>query len=166
MSSSCPPVAAIPMRRLRALLALLVLRATHAQQLRAVPLLLKPSDPAGRITLAPEGMEVLRAQRGRFGIIAAVGPTRTGKSSLLGRAFLRGRDENAFEIGGGVTSHTTGAHILSKPIILNNLPVYLIDTEGFSGIGGRTDGLGIRLRGLVRVVAGRGGVQSPVCALI
>ena len=59
-------------------------------------------------------------------------------------AFLRGSDENAFEIGGGVVSHTSGAHISSQPILLSvddggaPLPVFLVDTEGFSGIGGRT----------------------------
>ena len=108
--------------------------------LRAVPLLRKPTDPTGRITIAEEGLAVLRAQREPFGIVAAVGPTRTGKSTILGRAYLRGKDENVFEIGGGVTSHTTGAHITSGPIAIlpGGLPIFLIDTEGFSGIGGRT----------------------------
>ena len=170
---------------------LLLLQAVTAQQNRAVPLLIKPSEPTGRIRLAPEGLAVLRAQKGPFGIVAAVGPTRTGKSTLLGRSFLRGRDENVFEIGGGVSacsrpmplrmrarlpvcvlcvcyvcrradraisarcacmrtimaaSYTTGAHITSQPIAImppshangRPLPILLIDTEGFSGIGGRT----------------------------
>ena len=117
--------------------------AAVAQKLEAVPLLLKPKEETGRITLAAEGLEVLRNAPKVFGIIAAVGPTRTGKSTILGRAFLRGKHENAFEIGGGVTSFTTGAHITNKPVLLDmpngrTLPVYLIDTEGFSGIGGRT----------------------------
>lgn len=103
--------------------------AASQRGLHAVPLLLKPSDETGRIALAPEGLAVLRAAPKPFGIIAAVGPTRTGKSTILGRAFLRGKNENAFEIGGGVLSHTTGAHISSSPILLNGLPTYLIDTE-------------------------------------
>ena len=53
--------------------------------LHAVPLLRKPADPTGRISLAEEGLAVLRAHKGRFGIVAAVGPTRTGKSTILGR---------------------------------------------------------------------------------
>ena len=80
--------------------------AAVAQKLEAVPLLLKPKEETGRITLAAEGLEVLRNAPKVFGIIAAVGPTRTGKSTILGRAFLRGKHENAFEIGGGVTSFT------------------------------------------------------------
>ena len=43
-------------------------------------------------------------------------------------------------------SYTTGAHITSQPIAVmppshangRPLPILLIDTEGFSGIGGRT----------------------------
>ena len=77
--------------------------------------------------------------------MTAVGPTRTGKSSILGRAFLRGRDENLFEVGSGITSFTTGVWITSEPIILSpaetggtSLRVLLIDTEGFSGVGGLT----------------------------
>ena len=122
----------------------LVLPFVASQQvIRSVPLLRKPSEPTGRITLAKEGLEVLRGYAGEFGIIAAVGPTRTGKSTILGRAFLRdSNSENAFEIGGGVTSHTTGAHITDRPITIATpsgpLACFVIDTEGFSGIGGRT----------------------------
>ena len=116
---------------------------TLSQALHSVPLLRKPTEPTGRITLAEEGLDVLRRFPGEFGILAAVGPTRTGKSTILGKAFLRGTGaENAFEIGSGVQSHTTGAHISSQPITLQTprgpLPVFLVDTEGFSGIGGRT----------------------------
>jgi hypothetical protein len=108
----------------------------------AVPLFGKPVEETGQLILLKSGLDVLRAQQGPFAIVSAVGPTRTGKSSLLGRAFLRGAQENVFEIGGGVTSFTTGVHILSEPIVLETprgpLKVLLVDTEGFHGIGGRT----------------------------
>ena len=86
---------------------------------------------------------MLRRWKGDFAIVAAVGPTRTGKSTILGRSFLRGENENVFEIGGGVTSHTVGAHITDRPVMVRTpsggqLPVFLVDTEGFSGVGGRT----------------------------
>ena len=93
--------------------------AAVAQKLEAVPLLLKPKEETGRITIAAEGLDVPRNAPKVFGIIAAVGPTCTGKSTILGRAFLRGKHENAFEIGGGVTSFTTGAHITNKPVLLD-----------------------------------------------
>ena len=128
--------------RWRALQCLLFVQAISAQQLRSVPLLRKPPEPTGRITLAEEGLAVLKRWKGNFAIVAAVGPTRTGKSTILGRAFLGGGDENVFEIGGGVTSHTVGAHITDQPVMVRTptgqLPVFLVDTEGFSGIGGRT----------------------------
>ena len=124
------------------LLCLPLIASQRQQELRAVPLLRKPAEATGRITLAEEGLSVLRRFDGNFGIVAAVGPTRTGKSTILGRAFLADDRVNAFEIGGGVTSHTTGAHISDRPIMLDTpqgrLPCFLIDTEGFSGIGGRT----------------------------
>ena len=113
--------------------------------LRVVPLFKKPDTATGQLILAEEGLAVLRAQKEPFAIVTAVGPTRTGKSSILGRAFLRGRDENLFEVGSGITSFTTGVWITSEPIILSpaetggtSLRVLLIDTEGFSGVGGLT----------------------------
>ena len=78
------------MRGLARLLLLLLLQPTcvGGQRLQAVPLLIKPAEPTGRITLAPEGLAVLRAQREPFGIITAVGQTRTGKSTILGECGL------------------------------------------------------------------------------
>uniref|UniRef100_A0A7S0JHA9 Guanylate-binding protein N-terminal domain-containing protein n=1 Tax=Calcidiscus leptoporus TaxID=127549 RepID=A0A7S0JHA9_9EUKA len=112
------------------------------RQLRAVPLFGKPAQETGQLQPMQEGLDVLLAQKQPFAIVSAVGPTRTGKSSILGRAFLRGGNENAFEIGGGVISHTAGVWILSEPIPVRTpagtLNVLLVDTEGFHGIGGRT----------------------------
>jgi hypothetical protein len=112
--------------------------------LRAVLLFKKPELSTGQLIPSQEGLDVLRAQKEPFSIIAAVGPTRTGKSSILGRAFLRGSNENLFEIGSGVTSHTGGVWISSRPIVLTPAgggpPVraFIVDTEGFSGVGGLT----------------------------
>lgn len=111
--------------------------------LRAVLLFRKPETSTGQLVAVREGLDVLRAQKAPFAIISAVGPTRTGKSSILGRAFLRGAHENLFEIGSGVTSFTGGVWITSRPIELHDsngkpLRVLLVDTEGFSGVGGLT----------------------------
>ena len=112
--------------------------------LRVVPLFIKPDTPTGQLVAAQEGLDVLRRQSEPFAIVTAVGPTRTGKSSILGRAFLRGRNENAFEVGSGVTSYTTGVWITSEPVLLTPagggapIRVLLIDTEGFGGVGGVT----------------------------
>ena len=111
--------------------------------LHAVPLFRKPASSTGQLVAVKEGLDVLRAQTAPFSIVSAVGPTRTGKSSILGRAFLRGKHENLFEIGSGVTSFTGGVWITSRAIELhdaNGRPhrVLLVDTEGFSGVGGLT----------------------------
>ncbi|KAL1523684.1 hypothetical protein AB1Y20_018617 [Prymnesium parvum] len=108
--------------------------------MRAVPLFRKPEASTGRLVVVQEGLDVLRSQREPFAIVSAVGPTRTGKSSILGRAFLRGISENVFEIGSGVTSFTGGVWITSQPILLpaadgTSIPTLLVDTEGFSGVG-------------------------------
>ena len=111
---------------------------------RAVQLFRKPDSVTGQLSAVQEGLDVLRRQREPFCIISAVGPTRTGKSSILGRAFLRSEgEENLFEIGDGVKSMTGGIWITSEPIIVTPpggqpLRVLLIDTEGFSGVGGLT----------------------------
>lgn len=119
-------------------------RALAEQPLKAVPLFHKPASSTGALVVAKAGLDVIRAQKEPFSIISAVGPTRTGKSSILGRAFLRGDRENLFEVGSGVTSFTGGVWITSEPLLLQGGPgqealrVFLIDTEGFSGVGGLT----------------------------
>ena len=54
--------------------------------LRAVQLFRKPAMSTGQLVAVKEGMAVLRAQTEPLAIVSAVGPTRTGKSSILGRA--------------------------------------------------------------------------------
>ncbi len=121
------------------------LRADEGASIRAVMLFRKPSTSTGQLVVVQDGLNVLRAQTSPFAIVSAVGPTRTGKSSILGRAFFRGADENVFEIGSGVTSFTGGIWITNRPVRmqmangeLSPVPVFLIDTEGFSGVGGLT----------------------------
>ena len=111
--------------------------------LKAVPLFTKPTVSTGRLEVSQAGLDVLRAQKEPFAIISAVGPTRTGKSATLGRAFFRGKHENLFEVGGGVKSFTTGVWITNKPLEVDTgngktLRVLFIDSEGFSGVGGVT----------------------------
>ena len=114
----------------------------QAGPLRAVNLFDKSSS--GQLVLVKEGLDVLRSQTEPFAIISALGPTRTGKSTILGRAFLRGRHENLFRIGSGVTSFTGGVQITSEPIRFSigvgrpPLRAFLVDTEGFSGVGSVT----------------------------
>ena len=86
--------------------------------IRSVQLFRKPDLSTGQLIPVEEGMSVLRSQTQPFSIIAAVGPTRTGKSSILGRAFLRGEHENLFETGNGIQSHTGGVWIASEPVML------------------------------------------------
>ena len=49
----------------------------------AVPLFRKPAVSTGQLELVEEGLNVLRAQTEPFAIVSAVGPTRTGKLSLI-----------------------------------------------------------------------------------
>jgi hypothetical protein len=118
--------------------------AVQPPPLKAVQLFRKPDVATGQLIPVKEGLDALRSQREPFAIISAVGPTRTGKSSILGRAFLRGQNENAFEIGSGVTSHTGGVWMTNRPVSLRpsngGKPIrcFIIDTEGFSGVGGLT----------------------------
>ena len=112
--------------------------------IKAVQLFRKPSLSTGQLEVVQEGLDALRAQTLPFAIVSAVGPTRTGKSSILGRTFLRGPAENLFEVGGGVTSHTGGVWMTSEPVVLtpegggDPIRVFIIDTEGFGGVGGLT----------------------------
>jgi len=111
--------------------------------LRAVLLFRKPAVSTGRLEVVEEGMNVLRAQKEPFCIVSAVGPTRTGKSSMLGRAFFReSEQETLFQVGSGVTSFTGGVWISSRPLEVatasGTLRVLFIDTEGFSGVGSIT----------------------------
>jgi hypothetical protein len=110
--------------------------------LQAVPLFTKPEVSTGRLVVMEEGLAVLRGQKQPFAIVSAVGPTRTGKSTILGRAFFRGEHENLFRVGSGVTSYTGGVWITSKPVEMDTgsgtVRVLFIDTEGFSGVGGLT----------------------------
>lgn len=59
-------------------------------QMEAKLLFKKPEDSTGQLELMEEGLEVFRKQKEPFAVVSVVGPTRTGKSSLLGRSFLQG----------------------------------------------------------------------------
>ena len=56
--------------------------------LRPVQLVRKPKHSQGMLELTDEGIAIIQNLTAPFAIVSAVGPTRTGKSSLLGRAFL------------------------------------------------------------------------------
>ena len=111
--------------------------------LRSILLFRKPDVPTGQLEPVEEGLDVLRAQTEPFAIVSAVGPTRTGKSTILGRAFMPSGSENVFEVGSGVVSHTGGVWITDRPVTLRSgdgrtIRVLFIDTEGFGGVGGLT----------------------------
>ncbi|KAK3285099.1 hypothetical protein CYMTET_7280 [Cymbomonas tetramitiformis] len=106
-----------------------------------IQLVRKPENSQGQLELTEEGVDVLMNLTAPFAMVAAVGPTRTGKSSLLGRAFLSMPE--IFEIGTGVHSHTTGIWITNKPVIIptkryGRLSVIFVDTEGFHGVQEKT----------------------------
>merc|ERR1740117_1078307 len=115
---------------------------TLDSELTVVPLFTKPAVSTGRLVVMEEGLAVLRAQDKPFAIISAVGPTRTGKSTILGRTFFNGEKHNPFQVGSGVTSYTGGVWITSRPVEMETahgtLRVLFIDTEGFGGIGSIT----------------------------
>ena len=101
----------------------------------------KPKHSQGQLELTDEGIGILQNLTAPFAIISAVGPTRTGKSSLLGRAFLNSPD--FFEVGTGVHSHTTGIWMTSQPVVVKmkgvgRVQVIVVDTEGFHGVQERT----------------------------
>ena len=108
-----------------------------------VPLFRKPEVATGRLILVEEGLAVLRAQTEPFAIISAVGPTRTGKSATLARTFFRGKNENLFQIGNGVTSYTDGVWITNQTLEVStteggSVRVLFMDTEGFSSVSSFT----------------------------
>lgn len=135
--------------------------ATVSDPLRAVLLFRKSETDTGQLQVEQEGLAVLQSQRSPFAIVSAVGPTRTGKSTILGRAFLRGVAENVFKIGDGVTSYTGGVWITNKPILVTGsdgrpLRVLLIDTEGFNGVGGVTSrAYESNLFGIIQLISSR-----------
>lgn len=109
--------------------------------LKPIQLVRKPKHSQGQLELTDEGIEILQNLTAPFAIISAVGPTRTGKSSLLGRAFLNSPD--FFEVGTGVHSHTTGIWMTNKPVSvmikgIGHVQVIVVDTEGFHGVQERT----------------------------
>ena len=109
--------------------------------LKPIQLVRKPKHSQGQLELTDEGIGILQNLTAPFAIISAVGPTRTGKSSLLGRAFLNSPD--FFEVGTGVHSHTTGIWMTNKPVSVKikgvgHVQVIVVDTEGFHGVQERT----------------------------
>lgn len=81
--------------------------------------------------------DLIKSINSSFGVVSMVGNYRTGKSYLLNKMLLT--EKNGFEVGQTINSCTKGLWIYSKPIIgLNedneNIPVLIIDTEGFGSI--------------------------------
>jgi len=127
-------------RMLAQLVAFVVAFPERPQQPQVVQLFRKPQISTGRLEIVEEGLDVLRAQTAPFAIVAAAGPTRTGKSSILDHAFIRGRSGKGsiFDVGDGVVSHTTGIWMTREPMRVGELNIFIIDTEGFGGIGSFT----------------------------
>ena len=85
-------------------------------------------------TLTEKGENILRNLKSPFGVIAVAGMYRTGKSYLLNRMLLN--RSNGFSVGPSINPCTKGLWMWSKPINsssdeFNNMPLMLIDTEGF-----------------------------------
>ena len=107
-----------------------------------VQLFKKPAVSTGKLVINDEGLNVLREQTAPFALVAAAGPTRTGKSSILDHAFIGNGSKNKgglFDVGDGILSHTTGVWMTREPVTVSTphgqLNVFVIDTEGFGGIG-------------------------------
>ena len=85
-------------------------------------------------TLSDAGEELIKSMNTGFGVIGVAGMYRTGKSYLLNRMLLN--RQNGFGVGPSINPCTKGLWIWSKPIYGksddgSNLPMLLIDTEGF-----------------------------------
>ena len=68
-----------------------------------------------------------------IGIISLVGKYRTGKSFLLNKVLINNININikeGFLVGPTIKPCTKGIWLWSKPLIIKDFPVYLIDTEG------------------------------------
>ena len=84
--------------------------------------------------LSEKGEDVLKKLKSPFGVIAVAGMYRTGKSYLLNRMLLN--RSNGFSVGPSINPCTKGLWMWSKPISscsdeFANMPLMLIDTEGF-----------------------------------
>ncbi|KAJ3189369.1 hypothetical protein HDU85_002998 [Gaertneriomyces sp. JEL0708] len=103
------------------------------------------------LQLTETGEHFLNGLHAPFAIVAAVGPTRSGKSFLLNQ-LLREMHLNAeessvqenrnlisnpalpFRVGPGVTSYTHGLWIWPRPVMLSGVQTYLVDSEGLHGV--------------------------------
>lgn len=89
-------------------------------------------------TLSDSGEELIRSMKTSFGLISVAGMYRTGKSYLLNRMLLN--RQSGFSVGPTVNPCTKGLWIWTKPIYGktedgNNLPIFIVDTEGFGAFG-------------------------------
>ncbi|KAJ1628136.1 guanylate-binding protein [Pavlovales sp. CCMP2436] len=95
------------------------------------------------LEFTPEGAAILRNAPRPFCIVSVVGPTRTGKSALIGRCFAQ---PASFDVGGDLFSKTSGVWISDTPTMMEvgegegkrAVAVYVVDTEGFHGVLQRT----------------------------
>lgn len=86
--------------------------------------------------ISPEADKMLRSVKGNISVLSFVGPYRTGKSSLAGRALLD--NPKAFQAGATINSCTKGLWLYAKPIPNLKGPkgeaisALVIDSEGLN----------------------------------
>ncbi len=91
----------------------------------------------GSYEVCNDAVEFLESLPSPLGIMAMVGPYRTGKSTLLNRCILQ---EQVFTVGSTIRACTKGILLVKKvldgPIMENGkpLPVIVIDTEGLGSM--------------------------------
>lgn len=118
----------------------LVVRSERSEPARGVQLFRQTRT---HLEFTPEGASILRDAPRPFCIVSIVGPTRTGKSALIGRCFAT---PASFEVGGDLFSKTSGVWISDRPRMMRvgegadarTVAVYVLDTEGFHGVLQRT----------------------------
>ena len=104
---------------------------------RPVPIVLPSASDPTKLTLQPEGLDVLRGVRGAVAPVVVIGPYRSGKSFLLNQ-LLGVACGAGFGVGHTRRTETKGVWVWSEPVASAAAPgtaVVYVDTEGFEATG-------------------------------
>ena len=113
------------------------LGATPRAAARPVPIVLPSASDPTKLTLQPEGLDVLRGVRGAVAPVVVIGPYRSGKSFLLNQ-LLGVACGAGFGVGHTRRTETKGVWVWSEPVASAAAPgtaVVYVDTEGFEATG-------------------------------
>jgi hypothetical protein len=91
-------------------------------------------DDAGKFSVDPQALELLRGINGPVAVVAVAGLYRTGKSYLLNQLLADEKSDGSgggFNVGGTVNACTKGIWIWGAPKVLaDGTSVVFLDTEG------------------------------------